>query len=110
MTSDSLCLASTAIVLDGVLFDGEVEVQDFVTLGAEPRGGRGDRITQIGAHAVLRSNSVIYAGVTLGERVQTGHGVLIREDTQVGAGSSVGSHSVIETFLRDLGLATGRLK
>ena len=44
MKRDHRYVASTAIMLDGIEFDGEAEIQDFVTLGAEPRDGRGDHL------------------------------------------------------------------
>lgn len=39
---------------------------------------------RIGPDALIRSKSVIYADVTLGRGLRTGHGVMIREDTRVG--------------------------
>jgi acetyltransferase-like isoleucine patch superfamily enzyme len=39
---------------------------------------------------------VVYAGSRIGLRLQTGHGVLIREENDFGNDVSIGSHSVIE--------------
>lgn len=50
----------------------------------------------IGNDALFRSHTVIYGGAILGNNVQTGHGVLIRENSKIGNDVSIGSHSVIE--------------
>ena len=64
----------------------------------EPARGREpsqDRLT-IGAHGTIRSHTDVYAGSQIGSRVQTGHGVLIRENTRIGDDCSIGSGSVVE--------------
>jgi acetyltransferase-like isoleucine patch superfamily enzyme len=43
---------------------------------------------------------VVYAGNRIGDRFQTGHGVLIREDNQIGDDVSLGSGSVLEHHVR----------
>ncbi len=52
--------------------------------------------SEIGEGTFIRSHSVIYERAKLGRGVQTGHGVLIREDTVIGDGTVVGSHTVID--------------
>ena len=51
---------------------------------------------RIGKDARLRSHTVIYGGSVIGDNLQTGHGVLIREATTIGDDVSIGSHSVVE--------------
>jgi acetyltransferase-like isoleucine patch superfamily enzyme len=82
----------------GVSFDeGSATVGEFVIIGVPPRGqAQGALATRIGARAVLRSHTVVYAGNVIGDDFQTGHGVLIREFNQIGNRVSVGSHSIIE--------------
>ncbi len=53
-------------------------------------------ITLIGNNALIRDGTVIYSGVTIAENVQTGHHVLIRENSQVGKRTVVGSGTIIE--------------
>jgi acetyltransferase-like isoleucine patch superfamily enzyme len=43
---------------------------------------------------------VIYAGNRIGRGFQTGHGVLVREENDIGDDVSVGSHSVVEHHVR----------
>lgn len=70
---------------------------DYVIIGETPRGkAPGELPTRIGAEAVIRSHTVIYAGNIIGDNFQTGHGVLIREENRIGNNVSIGSHSIIE--------------
>ncbi len=75
----------------------DARLGEYVVLGAPPQGhAPGDLETRIGARALIRSHTVIYADNVIGDDFQTGHGVLIREANQIGHRVSVGSHSVVE--------------
>lgn len=81
----------------------EIVVFDPVTIGFPSR----ERIDQegypgtvIGSDAVLRSGTVIYCDVVIGDRFQCGHNVLIREHTTIGNDSAVGTGTIIEGFCR----------
>ncbi len=50
----------------------------------------------IGKNSVIRSGSVIYADVILGENFQSGHHVMIREKTLIGNHVVVGTNTVID--------------
>jgi len=50
----------------------------------------------LGAGARLRSGTVLYDGSRIGLRLQTGHGVVIRESCEVGDDVSVWTNSVID--------------
>jgi acetyltransferase-like isoleucine patch superfamily enzyme len=52
--------------------------------------------TVIGRNAVLRSGTIIYCDVTVGDDFSTGHNVLIREHTDIGDNVAIGSFSIIE--------------
>ena len=97
-------VASTARIGRHVKLHGDAEVGEYVILG-EPFAGAADDELElvIGPDARIRSHSVIYAGSTIGERFQTGHGVMIRERNEIGSDVSVGTHSVVEhhVVLRD---------
>jgi acetyltransferase-like isoleucine patch superfamily enzyme len=93
----SINIAKTAILYTKVSLREASRVDEFVLVGVAPRGYQpGDLKTDIGAGAVIRSHTVIYAGNIIGTHFQTGHGVMIRELNQIGDHVSVGTHSIIE--------------
>jgi acetyltransferase-like isoleucine patch superfamily enzyme len=85
----------------GVILGPDAVLGDYVIIGITPRGVPADSLqTVIGTAANLRSHTVIYAGNTIGNRFQTGHGVLIREMNQIGDDVSIGSHSIVEHHVK----------
>jgi acetyltransferase-like isoleucine patch superfamily enzyme len=50
----------------------------------------------IGKKGVIRSGTIIYSDVWIGDNFSSGHNVLIRENTRIGNNVSVGSSSIIE--------------
>ncbi len=79
-----------------VYLGGNTEIQSGVIIGLPPFGKKdGELKTVIGENAVIRSGTVIYAGVMIGNDFQTGHNVVIREKNEIGDGFSVWSNSVL---------------
>jgi acetyltransferase-like isoleucine patch superfamily enzyme len=73
------------------------DLQPPCILGKAPRGaGEGERPLAIGAGAVIRPFTTIYAGSTFGRGLHTGQGASIREDNQVGDDVSIGTNAVLE--------------
>lgn len=89
-----LQVAATAVVDPRVRLGSGAVIGDFVILGRDP--DRDGEALQIGNDARIRSHSVIYAGNRIGDRFQTGHGVMVREDNRIGSDVSIGSHSIVE--------------
>ncbi len=76
-------------------------IGDFVIIGHPPRGKEpGELETVIGDGAVIRSHTVIYSGNIIGDNLQTGHFVTIREYNDIGNNVSVGIGSIIEHHIR----------
>jgi acetyltransferase-like isoleucine patch superfamily enzyme len=50
----------------------------------------------LGAHAVVRSNTVLYANTIIGDHLETGHNVVIREENRIGHHLSVWNNTVID--------------
>lgn len=50
----------------------------------------------LGPNAVIRSGTVIYNSVRIGERLQTGHNVVIREENEIGNWVEIWSNTVID--------------
>lgn len=75
------------------------QIFEPVTLGFPSReniGKTGFIGSIIGEDATLRSGTIIYCDVVIGNRFQTGHNVLIREKTRIGDRTAVGTAVVIE--------------
>lgn len=49
-----------------------------------------------GKNPLIRSNSIIYNDVGIGDNFQTGHGVTIREKTTIGDNVLIGTNTIIE--------------
>lgn len=66
-------------------------VEDNVILGNKKEGE-----LSIGENSIIRSGTVIYSGVKVGNNFRSGHNVLIREGTHIGDDVLVGTNSVID--------------
>ena len=90
-------ISASSIVHPNVQLGDDSKVGEFVIIGEPPRGASlGELSTVIGAGAVIRSHSVIYAGNLIGRGFQSGHGVMIRESNRIGDNVSIGTHSIVE--------------
>jgi acetyltransferase-like isoleucine patch superfamily enzyme len=93
-------IADTAKIYPNVTIAEGAEIGEFCIIGLPPKGkAPGELETRIGANAVIRSHTVIYAGNVIGEGFNSGHSVLVREGNQIGDHVSIGSHTVIEHHL-----------
>jgi acetyltransferase-like isoleucine patch superfamily enzyme len=75
------------------------QIFEPVTLGFPSRdkmGQTGFTGTLIGKNAVIRSGTIIYCDVTIGDHFQSGHNVMIRENTKIGNHVAIGTSAVIE--------------
>ncbi len=90
-----------ALIFENVTVGEDSRIEAWVILGEPPRGyAAGELSTVIGRQAVIRSHSVIYAGNQIGDRFQTGHGVMVRELNEIGDDVSIGTHSIIEHHVK----------
>src|SRR4029077_912410 len=87
----------TAIVGPNVELGGGSIVGEYVGLRRAPRDKMEEGLPLvIGAGAVIRPFTTIYAGTRIGARLQTGQGASIREDNVIGDDVSVGTHASLE--------------
>jgi acetyltransferase-like isoleucine patch superfamily enzyme len=94
-------LRDQARILPNVRVGTDAHIGEFAVVGEPPRGKRpGELETRIGARAVIRSHTVIYAGNVIGDDFETGHGVLVREENEMGDHVSIGSHAVVEHHVK----------
>lgn len=50
----------------------------------------------LGARARLRSGTVLYTNVVIGDDFETGHNVIVREQTRIGSQVSIWSNSIVD--------------
>jgi acetyltransferase-like isoleucine patch superfamily enzyme len=94
-------ISERAIIYPNVKFGKNCIIEDFVILGAPPRGYNiGELKTIIGDNAVIRSHTVIYAGNKIGNNFQTGNKTNIRELNEIDDNVSIGTLSVVEHHVK----------
>lgn len=97
MTSLGVVVHPTAVIAANVELGSGTVVGEYVVLGRAPRGKKeGELPLTIGPDSVIRPFTTIYAGTTIGARLQTGQGASIREDNVLGDDVSVGTHASLE--------------
>jgi len=77
----------------------ETQIFEPVTLGFPSRDKMqktGFSGTTIGKNSVIRSGTILYCDVIIGDFFQTGHNVVIREETHIGDRVSIGTATVID--------------
>lgn len=75
--------------------DGLSADQGAVVGYLSPRSGVSEDLV-IGRNARVRSGTVIYAGSTIGDNLETGHNVVLREQNEIGNDFSIWNNSVID--------------
>ena len=76
--------------------DESVEYDATVLIGYSPGRRIADLTLSIGARALLRSGTVIYAGSTIGSDFQTGHNVVVREQNTLGNHVQIWNNTTID--------------
>jgi acetyltransferase-like isoleucine patch superfamily enzyme len=77
----------------------DAQIFEPVTLGFPSRDKMqktGFSGTTIGKNSVIRSGTILYCDVIIGDFFQTGHNVVIREETRMGDRVSIGTATVID--------------
>jgi acetyltransferase-like isoleucine patch superfamily enzyme len=94
-------ISSSAIIHPGVVLSDNCIIEDYVIIGAIPKGYRNNELkTYIGNNAIIRSHTVIYAGNHIGDNFQTGNKANIRELNTIGNNVSIGTLSVVEHHIK----------
>jgi len=104
---DDVNLAENVIIGHGTIIYPNVTIgensiiEPYCIIGQPPKNYYHDSNfefskTIIGKDSVVRTHSVIYAGSSFGDALQTGHHVLILPETTIGINCSVGSYSDLE--------------
>jgi acetyltransferase-like isoleucine patch superfamily enzyme len=74
-----------------IIIGDDYVIQDDVILGSTD-----DSQLIIGNKALIRSGSIIYSNVKIGNNFRTGHKVLIRENSEIGDNVLIGTNSVVD--------------
>lgn len=89
-------LSVEELVARGLLLVGEnTVIEPGVELCHPTRSGERKPVI-LGKNCYIRSGTVIYSGVSIGDGSQTGHHVMIRENAKIGQRSVVGTGAVVE--------------
>ena len=91
--SENLSELGDSIAPDSEIM-GNANIHENVIVGVEYK--KESKAPIIGENAILRSNTVVYNDVDIGDNFKTGHNVVIREKTKIGNDVLVGTNSVIE--------------
>jgi acetyltransferase-like isoleucine patch superfamily enzyme len=84
-------------IAPGVRIGDGCDLQPPCIVGKAPRACEpGERELHIGRDATVRPFTTLYAGSTIGERLETGQGASIREDNVLGDDVSIGTNTVLE--------------
>lgn len=115
-TGKNVEIADTAVVYPNVEIGSNTIIEDFCVVGHPTKSdlegsdptAKSDKVkdlvieepkTKIGSNSIIRSNSVIYSHTSMGDNFKTGHGVLIREHTNLGAGCVVGTDATLDGYI-----------
>lgn len=94
------CIGNGVSIGPGTVVHEHVEIGDGSIIGENcvlGHLGPGEVLPLvIGANSVIRSHSVFYAASRFGERLETGHHVVVRERTRAGANLRIGNFCDIE--------------
>lgn len=89
--------ASIETIRENVHIGTGTAIESPCAVGVPPRGSLvGERSTSIGRDGVVRAFTTIYAGAVIGDRFQSGHGAMIREDNSIGDDVKIGTNAVLE--------------
>lgn len=86
----------SAIEIGPVEIGPNARVESGVILGYLTGRAVPHVVLRIGANAFIRTGSIIYCGSSIGDRFETGHHVIVREENSIGDAVSIWSNSVID--------------
>jgi len=97
-------MGENVIIYDNVEISDDATIEHNVVLGynnlthLRPEYKDKTLMTKIGKKALIRPNSVIYAGCSIGDYTMINQNVVLREFTEVGHHSSIGSLCMCEGY------------
>jgi UDP-3-O-[3-hydroxymyristoyl] glucosamine N-acyltransferase len=97
----NVTIGDNCIIYDNVVIGDGTFVGPFCTLGEPLKDyyslkDYSNPPLHVGRHSIIRSGSIFYAGSELGDYLETGHRVTIRENSKIGAHCKIGTLSDIQ--------------
>lgn len=89
-------IASQLDVSSQVILGDDCAIDPRAVIGFTPGRKIASLTLVLGPGAQVRSGSVIYAGSSIGARLETGHNVVIREENHIGDDLNIWNNSVID--------------
>jgi len=103
LEGDAVILGPTIIgagtLIGDIVMVGYPARSKVIALGGKANFQRYDELSEgsvVGKGCMIRGGSRIYEGAQLGDAVETGHSVLVREKVTIGNGSRIGTFTVID--------------
>jgi len=81
---------------DGIIIGPNHHIEQTCLVGYVPQRPVPDLTLRLGANCFLRTGTIIYCGTTIGDNLQTGHNVIIREENTIGDNVSIWSGSYLD--------------
>ena len=82
-------------VEDNVIIQDNVKIEGYCETGVSNHLSKGEKLV-IGKSSYIRSHSIFYEGSTFGDKLITGHRVIVREQVHAGMNLQIGSLSDIQ--------------
>ncbi|MBI2174225.1 MAG: hypothetical protein HYU33_03405 [Candidatus Omnitrophica bacterium] len=86
----------TPQIFEEVELGKDPKIDPGVTIGYRPGRTIGSLLTKLGDGCVVRGGTIIYAGTHIGNHLETGHYVVIREENKIGEHFSIWNHSTVD--------------
>jgi len=83
------------IIHDDVEIGDNTQIHAYSEVGIPTQLAQTTKLT-IGNNATIRSHAIIYSGSNIGEGLQTGHNITIRENSEIGKGFQLGSRGDVQ--------------
>lgn len=99
-------IGKNVVIYDDVEISDDVIIEHNVVLGynnlthLRPEYKDKPLVTKIGKNVLIRPNSVVYAGCSIGEYSRINQNVVLREFTEIGRHSSIGSLCMCEGYTK----------
>lgn len=81
---------------EGIIIGPNHHIEPNCIIGYQVSRSISDHTLRIGRNCYLRTGTIIYCGSTIGEGLQTGHNVVIREENVIGNNLSIWTNSYID--------------